>query len=97
MAVKRILIAGAGTAGRMALGEIQRRDFGHGDLDFFIETTALKGLTVRLSIDNIGDSPSWLDRRFYSPSRLTSNLISSREFRQSTNGVITQLSVTGSF
>jgi outer membrane receptor protein involved in Fe transport len=79
------------------LSEIQRRDFGHGDLDFFIETTAIKGVTVRLNLDNLGDSPSWLDRRFIAPSRLTSNTVSSREFRESTNGPSITLTLQGAF
>lgn len=79
------------------LNEIQRRDFAHGDLDLFVETTAIDGLTVRLNLDNIGDSPNWLDRRLFSPSRQTSSTVSSREFRESTIGLITAVTVTGTF
>ena len=86
-----------GEAYAFRLNEIQRRDFDHGDLDIFVETTYWSGMTVRFAIDNIGDSPSWLDRRFYSPSRLTSNVVSSREFREQTSGPLFQLSVSGSF
>ena len=86
-----------GEAYAFRLNEIQRRDYGDGDLDVFVETTYWQGLTVRLAVDNLGDSPSWLDRNFYSPSRLTSNVISSREFREQTSGPLFQLSVSGSF
>ena len=86
-----------GEAYAFRLNEIQRRDYDHGDLDLFIETTYWQGLTVRVAVDNVGDSPIWLDRNFYSPSRLTSNVISSREFREQTSGPLFQLSVSGSF
>ncbi len=86
-----------GEAYAFRLNEIQRRDFDNGDLDMFVETTYFSGMTVRFAIDNIGDSASWLDRRFYSPSRLTSNTVSSREFREQTSGQLFQLSVSGSF
>jgi outer membrane receptor protein involved in Fe transport len=79
------------------LNEIQRNDFGHGDLDLFIETTKIKGVTLRLNLDNLGDSTNYLQRRFFTPSRLPGGVFSSSEFRESTNGPIITFTAQGTF
>ena len=58
------------------LNETQLRTAGAGDLDLFIETTAIKGITIRLLADNIGDQPNYLDRRFFTPNRLPGGVFS---------------------
>jgi hypothetical protein len=79
------------------LNEEQLREAGAGDLDLFIETTAIKGITLRFAADNIGDQPSYLDRRFFSPNRLPGGVFSGAEFREGTIGPIYSFSVSGAF
>jgi hypothetical protein len=79
------------------LNETQLRTAGAGDLDFFIETTAIKGITIRLLADNIGDQPNYLDRRFFTPNRLPGGVFSRSEFREGTIGPIYGMSVSGAF
>jgi len=87
----------SGNSEAFRLNEQQVRAFGSGDLDFFIETTAVKGMTIRFSADNIGDMPRYLDRRFFTQNRFPGGLFSGSEYRESVTGPIYGLTVSGTF
>ncbi len=88
----------AGPSKTFRLDEIQKEDIGEGDLDIFVETTALLGgLLVRLSADNIGDMPEKEERRFFSPNRLPGGAFAGTEYRTETNGPTFTLTVAGAF
>jgi outer membrane receptor protein involved in Fe transport len=88
----------AGPSKAFRLDEIQKEDIGEGDLDIFVETTALLGgLLVRLSAENIGDMPEEEERRFFSPNRLPGGAFVGTEFRTETYGPTFTLTVAGAF
>jgi outer membrane receptor for ferrienterochelin and colicin len=87
----------SGNGETFRLNEQQVRAFGTGDLDLFIETTAIKGITLRFSADNIGDMPRYLDRRFFTPNRLPGGVFSGSEYRESLNGPVYGIVVSGAF
>ncbi len=87
----------AGDAQAFRLNEEQTRSSSQGDLDMFIETTMFQGFTMRLSVDNIGNQASRLERRFFTPNRLPGGAFSSSEFRESTYGPPVTFTVSGSF
>lgn len=78
-------------------GEIQYRFYGTGDLDVFVETSAFGGTTLRFEIENIGDEPQWLERRYYSPSRLVAADPTSIEKRTTQAGYRATLSARATF
>jgi outer membrane receptor for ferrienterochelin and colicin len=87
----------SGNGEAFRLNEQQVSAFGAGDLDLFIETTAVKGMTIRVTGDNLGDSPRFLDRRFFTPNRFPGGVFSGSEYRESVNGPIYGISVSGTF
>lgn len=88
----------AGPSKAFRLDEIQKEDIGEGDLDIFVETTALLGgLLVRFSADNIGDMPEEEERRFFTPNRLPGGVFAGTEYRTETNGPSFTLTVAGAF
>ncbi len=88
----------AGPERASRLDEIQTEDIGEGDLDIFVETTALLGgLLVRLSADNIGDMPENQERLFFSPNRLPGGVFTGTEFRRQTYGPTFNLTIAGTF
>ncbi len=88
----------AGPSSAFRLDEVQTEDIGEGDLDIFVETTALLGgLLVRLSADNIGDMPEEEERRFFAPNRLPGGVFSGAEFRRETEGPSFNLTIAGAF
>lgn len=77
---------------------IEIADPGEGDLDLFIETTALLGgALVRLTAENIFNQEREVDRRFYLPNRIPPGVFSSTEERISTYGATVTLTVAGAF
>jgi hypothetical protein len=87
----------SGESQSFRLNEEQTRDAGSGDLDLFIETTAVKGITLRFGADNIGDMPVEVERRFFSPNRLPGGAFSGAEFRESTVGPVYIVTASGAF
>ena len=77
---------------------IEIADPGEGDLDLFIETTALLGgALVRLTAENIFNQEREVDRRFYLPNRIPPGVFSSTEERISTYGATVTLTVAGAY
>lgn len=88
----------AGPSKAFRLDEIQTEDIGEGDLDIFVETTALLGgLLVRFGADNIGDMPEEEERRFFAPNRLPGGAFTGAEFRTETYGPTFNLTIAGAF
>jgi outer membrane receptor for ferrienterochelin and colicin len=79
------------------LNEEQRRSSGPGDLDLFIETTAVEGMTIRLSAENLGDQPDYFDRRFFDQNRFPGGVFSGSEHRETTGGPAVFFTVSGAF
>lgn len=79
------------------LNETQRREAGAGDLDLFVETTHIEGITLRLNLDNLGDQPNQLERRFFTPNRLPGGVFSSSEYREATFGPSVTFTASGAF
>ncbi|RYZ09984.1 MAG: TonB-dependent receptor [Alphaproteobacteria bacterium] len=90
--------ASAGAIPEYRHERIEIADPGEGDLDLFIETTALLGgALVRLTAENVFNQEREVDRRFYLPNRIPPGAFSSTEERISTYGATVTLTVAGAF
>lgn len=90
--------ASAGAIPEYRHERIEIADPGEGDLDLFIETTALLGgALVRLTAENVFNQEREVDRRFYLPNRIPPGTFSSTEERISTYGATVTLTVAGAF
>lgn len=88
----------AGPEKEYRLDEIRTEDFGEGDLDLFIESSAvIPGVLVRLSANNIFDPPSDTERRFFAPNRLPGGAAAGTQYRVEKGGPTYSVTLVGSF
>lgn len=78
------------------IDEVRRFENGPGDLDVFVETTRVPGVTVRLSLENIGNVDFARRRDFFDGPRDTGQL-AAYETREKQNGVTGYLTFRGTF
>ena len=78
------------------LAELRERREGPGDLDLFVETTALPQVTLRLDLENLGDVETTRDRIFYRPDR-AAGAVSGRQIETSREGRVLRISASATF
>ncbi len=85
-----------GHARQFRLFEERFNKSGSGDLDAFIETTRIKGITITAGVDNIFDQKRTRTRIFFDGSRANSILAGSEQ-RTRTNGRLYNIRIKGTF
>jgi hypothetical protein len=78
------------------VSELQVRDGGEGDLDFFVETTRWGDVTLRLGVDNIFNQVRTLERFIYDGTRADGDL-DRIDLRDQQSGQFVYLRMSGSF
>lgn len=76
--------------------ETQAYTLDHGDLDVYVETTRLRGMTVRFGVDNIFNPEHGRVRTFYDGLR-SNDVITGMETRERHWGQFYNINVSGSF
>ncbi|MBL4616530.1 MAG: hypothetical protein JKY46_02460 [Robiginitomaculum sp.] len=75
----------------------QRKNYnGPGDLDFFVETTKVKGATIRFTVENIFNPTNFRERFDFNGTR-NLGIVRQTEFREQNSGLMFRLSLRGTF